>query len=156
MDEAGLSPNARADAGEEIARRLYEERRSCAPCSSRQAFCARAFLAVGRRDWSRRAPRLDSPAGAGHLLGGALAVCRAVRRRRARSACRWRRSAMMRHSASRSTIIQGWFSDTARAGSVLAGGGRYDRLLALLGAQKPIPASAFRCRIDRIEELRAA
>ncbi|MBN9073804.1 MAG: ATP phosphoribosyltransferase regulatory subunit [Rhizobiales bacterium] len=34
----------------------------------------------------------------------------------------------------------------------LAGGGRYDRLLTLLGAEKPIPAVGFSVWIDRIEK----
>jgi ATP phosphoribosyltransferase regulatory subunit len=36
-------------------------------------------------------------------------------------------------------------------GSVLAGGGRYDRLLTLLGATAPIPAVGFSLWLDRIE-----
>ena len=38
---------------------------------------------------------------------------------------------------------------------VLAGGGRYDRLMALLGAQAPIPAVGFSLWLDRIETVRA-
>jgi ATP phosphoribosyltransferase regulatory subunit len=36
----------------------------------------------------------------------------------------------------------------------LAGGGRYDRLLTLLGAEKPIPGVGFSVWLDRIEKLR--
>ena len=36
----------------------------------------------------------------------------------------------------------------------LAGGGRYDRLLTLLGAKKPIPGVGFSVWLDRIEQLR--
>ena len=36
----------------------------------------------------------------------------------------------------------------------LAGGGRYDRLLTLLGAQTPIPGVGFSVWLDRIEALR--
>ncbi len=36
----------------------------------------------------------------------------------------------------------------------LAGGGRYDRLLTLLGASKPIPGVGFSVWLDRIEALR--
>lgn len=36
----------------------------------------------------------------------------------------------------------------------LAGGGRYDRLLTLLGANKPIPGVGFSVWLDRIEEVR--
>ncbi|WP_417434489.1 ATP phosphoribosyltransferase regulatory subunit [Hoeflea sp.] len=38
---------------------------------------------------------------------------------------------------------------------VLAGGGRYDRLMELLGAQEPIPAVGFSLWLDRIESVRA-
>ncbi|MEP0695634.1 MAG: ATP phosphoribosyltransferase regulatory subunit, partial [Nitratireductor sp.] len=38
----------------------------------------------------------------------------------------------------------------------LAGGGRYDRLLTLLGAQNPIPGVGFSVWLDRIEALRDA
>lgn len=38
----------------------------------------------------------------------------------------------------------------------LAGGGRYDRLLTLLGAGKPIPGVGFSVWLDRIEALREA
>jgi len=40
-------------------------------------------------------------------------------------------------------------------GAVLAGGGRYDRLLTLLGAEDPIPAVGFSLWLDRIEAARA-
>ncbi|RWE29272.1 ATP phosphoribosyltransferase regulatory subunit, partial [Mesorhizobium sp.] len=36
----------------------------------------------------------------------------------------------------------------------LVGGGRYDRLLTLLGAKKPIPGVGFSVWLDRIETLR--
>jgi len=38
---------------------------------------------------------------------------------------------------------------------VLAGGGRYDRMMTLLGAQDPIPAVGFSLWLDRIETVRA-
>ena len=38
---------------------------------------------------------------------------------------------------------------------VLAGGGRYDRMMALLGAREPIPAVGFSLWLDRIETVRA-
>ena len=41
------------------------------------------------------------------------------------------------------------------AGQPLAGGGRYDRLLTLLGAQTPIPGVGFSVWLDRIEAVRA-
>jgi len=40
-------------------------------------------------------------------------------------------------------------------GAVLAGGGRYDRMLTLLGAKEPIPAVGFSFWIDRIEAARS-
>ena len=38
---------------------------------------------------------------------------------------------------------------------VLAGGGRFDRMMTLLGAQDPIPAVGFSLWLDRIETVRA-
>lgn len=38
----------------------------------------------------------------------------------------------------------------------LAGGGRYDRMLTLLGAEKPIPGVGFSIWLDRVAELREA
>lgn len=38
---------------------------------------------------------------------------------------------------------------------VLAGGGRYDRLMTLLGAREPIPAVGFSLWLDRMETVRA-
>jgi ATP phosphoribosyltransferase regulatory subunit len=43
---------------------------------------------------------------------------------------------------------------TSGAGQPLAGGGRYDRLLTLLGAAAPIPGVGFSVWLDRIEALR--
>ncbi|MET0943215.1 MAG: ATP phosphoribosyltransferase regulatory subunit [Mesorhizobium sp.] len=43
-----------------------------------------------------------------------------------------------------------------KGGRPLAGGGRYDRLLTLLGAERPIPGVGFSVWLDRIEQLRGA
>jgi ATP phosphoribosyltransferase regulatory subunit len=43
--------------------------------------------------------------------------------------------------------------EIASDGRVLAGGGRFDRLLTLLGAPEPIPAVGFSLWLDRIERL---
>jgi ATP phosphoribosyltransferase regulatory subunit len=42
------------------------------------------------------------------------------------------------------------------AARTLVGGGRYDRLLTLLGAPEPIPGVGFSVWLDRIEQLRGA
>ena len=47
------------------------------------------------------------------------------------------------------------FEISAGDGLVLAGGGRYDRLMTLLGARQPIPAVGFSLWLDRIETVRA-
>jgi ATP phosphoribosyltransferase regulatory subunit len=36
----------------------------------------------------------------------------------------------------------------------VAGGGRYDRLCTLLGAENPIPAVGFSISLDRVEEAK--
>ena len=46
------------------------------------------------------------------------------------------------------------FEIASRGGRSLAGGGRYDRLLTLLGAERPIPGVGFSVWLDRIEQLR--
>ncbi|CZT34322.1 ATP phosphoribosyltransferase regulatory subunit [Rhizobium sp. 9140] len=48
------------------------------------------------------------------------------------------------------------FEIAASGGEVLAGGGRFDRLMTLLGAQSHIPAVGFSLWLDRIEALREA
>lgn len=45
---------------------------------------------------------------------------------------------------------------TKRLSQPLAGGGRYDRLLTLLGARDPIPGVGFSIWLDRVEMLREA
>jgi ATP phosphoribosyltransferase regulatory subunit len=45
--------------------------------------------------------------------------------------------------------------EVSREDAVLAGGGRFDRLLTLLGAQEDIPAVGFSLWLDRIEQARA-
>ena len=51
-------------------------------------------------------------------------------------------------SAERSEKLKGGANNAA-----LAGGGRYDRLLTLLGAERPIPGVGFSLWLDRLEEL---
>ena len=51
-------------------------------------------------------------------------------------------------SAEQSEKLRGGANNAA-----LAGGGRYDRLLTLLGAEKPIPGVGFSLWLDRLEEL---
>ena len=46
------------------------------------------------------------------------------------------------------------FEVRGKGGTVLAGGGRYDRLLTLLGAGRPIPAIGFSLWLDRIAAAR--
>jgi ATP phosphoribosyltransferase regulatory subunit len=48
-------------------------------------------------------------------------------------------------------VFEIYAGDAARP---LAGGGRYDRLLTLLGAERPIPGVGFSVWLDRIEALR--
>ena len=96
-------------------------------------------------------------AGAGLSLGAALRRFRGPRRgNRDSMACRPARSATTPLSAGRWTIIPAWCSRSrrARAREPLAGGGRYDRLLTLLGASKPIAGVGFSVWLDRIEALR--
>lgn len=156
MEAAGLSP-ALGRTPDEIAKRLIEKaelRRTRLAESAMDAL--KTFLAI-RVPLGRAADALESFAGAARLtLGSALDGFAA------------RADAIARHGLPMGEILYDAafgrpldyytglvFEITAGRGSrVLAGGGRYDRLLTLLGAEKPIPGVGFSVWLDRIEQLR--
>ncbi len=158
MDEAGLSPGAGRTPAE-IARRLTEKAELRAVRLSREAFGAlEAFLAIDVPLAEATAALESFAAGAGLSLGGALAGF-AARVEAARvlglplEAISYD-AAFGRPLDYYTGLV---FEITAEgAARTLAGGGRYDRLLTLLGARKPIPGVGFSVWIDRIEELRGA
>jgi len=158
MEAAGLSASA-GRTPQEIAQRLIEKAELKSVRLSQEAFDAlKRFLAI-------RAPLEDAPAalaafaaGAGVSLGAALDLFST------------RVQAIAAHGLPQGAILYdaGFgrpldyytglvFEIRAEDGSQpLAGGGRYDRLLTMLGAKKPIPGVGFSVWLDRIAALSAA
>lgn len=159
MEQAGLSASAGRSPAD-IARRLIEKAELRSVRLSGEAFTAlETFLAID-------VPLAEAPgaleqfaATAGLALGTALENFAA------------RADALAGHGLSVETVrydaafgrpldyYTGMvFEITSPQGdaTVLAGGGRYDRLLTLLGAKTPIPGVGFSVWLDRIEALREA
>jgi ATP phosphoribosyltransferase regulatory subunit len=158
MKETGLSPSAGRTPAE-IARRLIEKAELRSVRLSDEAFAAlKSFLAINvpLADATQALERFASDAGLS--LAGALETFSA------------RAEAIDRHGLPIGTIrydaafgrpldyYTGLVFEIADAGGarqVLAGGGRYDRLLTLLGAKAPIAGVGFSVWLDRVELLRA-
>ena len=156
MAEAGLSPSA-GRTPDEIARRLLEKfelQNFRLPASAIDAL--KTFLGI-RVPLSRAAPTLrDFAANEGNGLGAALDAFEA------------RAAAIAAEGLDTSSIIYdaafgrpldyytGVVFEIAFEGAdhPLVGGGRYDRLLTLLGADRPIPGVGFSVWLDRIEKAR--
>ncbi len=156
MEEAGLSPHAgRAPA--EIARRLIEKADLRSVRLSDEAFAAlKTFLAI-KVPLAQAADRLDGFArDAGISLGAALGR---FTQRAGRIAAHGLSLDAVAYDAGfgrpldyyTGLVFEMRLPGTARP---LAGGGRYDRLLTLLGAKQPIPGVGFSVWLDRIEEAR--
>jgi ATP phosphoribosyltransferase regulatory subunit len=156
MREAGLSPDAgRSPAG--IARRLIEKAELRSVRLADEAFAAlKTFLSI-RTPLDRAADELSKFCSEARLsLGAALDVFSA------------RVEALeeegvppeaIRYDAAFGRPLDYYtglvFEMAAEREELpLLGGGRYDRLLTLLGAAKPIPAVGFSVWLDRVEDLR--
>jgi len=156
MEQAGLPPSAgRAPA--DIARRLIEKAELRSVRLSNEAFSAlKAFLAIDV-PLTDAAQALDQfAADAGLALGAALDNFGARAKALAGHGLAVEE---IRYDAAFGRPLDYYtgivFEITAaEAGQVLAGGGRYDRLLTLLGAKEPIPGVGFSVWLDRIEALR--
>ena len=158
MESAGF-PASGGRTADEIARRLLEKTELSRVHLPNNALAAlKVFLAI-HVPLDRAAAALAAFAkGAGLRLGDALDVFSA------------RAEAIARHELPLGAIrydaafgrpldyYTGLVFEIAAPGGErpLAGGGRYDRLLTLLGAQKPIPGVGFSVWLDRIEQLRGA
>jgi ATP phosphoribosyltransferase regulatory subunit len=156
MREAGLSPSA-GRTPDDIARRLLEKSELASVRLSETALDAlKTFLAIDV-PFERAAETLAEFARDAKLsMGPALA--RFAERAEA-LATHGLRSAEIRYDAAFGRPLDYYtglvFEIAAEGGErPLAGGGRYDRLLTLLGAPKPIPAVGFSAWLDRVEELR--
>ncbi len=161
MAAAGLSPTA-GRTPREIARRLVEKAELRSVRLSAEAFSAlETFLAI-EAPLDGAAAALGAFAGpAGLSLGPALANFSA---RVAAVAAHGLDPAAIRYDAAFGRPLDYYTGlvfeiaadpGTSAPGSApLAGGGRYDRLLTLLGAKSPIPGVGFSVWLDRIDALR--
>lgn len=156
MEETGYSTHA-SRSPEEIAVRLVEKTELEKTRLSEPAFSAlKTFLAL-EAPLADAAGKLESfAASAGLDIGSALELFAA------------RATRLEEKIADLSTV--NWSAAFGRpldyytglvfeitsgvSGPVLAGGGRYDRMMTLLGAREPIPAVGFSLWIDRIETNR--
>ncbi|MDX8482301.1 ATP phosphoribosyltransferase regulatory subunit [Mesorhizobium sp. VK24D] len=156
MEEAGLSASSgRAPA--DIARRLIEKAQLRSVRLSDEAFSAlKGFLDIDVALGSATQALEKFAADAGLSLGAALENFAA--RAKAIEA-HGLPMAEIRYDAAFGRPLDyytGLVFEIAAAGGdrPLVGGGRYDRLLTLLGAKKPIPGVGFSVWLDRIEALR--
>lgn len=158
MQEAGLSPSAGRTPAD-IARRLIEKAELRSVRLSSDAFEAlERFLAIDVTLDQASAALKDFATGAGLTLGAALDNFAA---RAQAIASHGIAPASVRYDAAFGRPLDYYtglvfeISGPARD-RPLAGGGRYDRLLTLLGAAKPIPGVGFSVWLDRIDALREA
>jgi ATP phosphoribosyltransferase regulatory subunit len=155
MEEAGISPMPAARPRDR--RAPDREGGACQRAARARGLSAlQAFLRSAPR-CARPGDALRAFAGdAGISLGAALESFGARARALSEHGLPDERSSTTPASAARSTIIPAWSSRSVPGGAdrPLAGGGRYDRLLTLLGAEKPIPGVGFSVWLDRVEQLR--
>jgi ATP phosphoribosyltransferase regulatory subunit len=156
MSEAGLSPTA-GRTPQEIARRLVEKAELRSVRLSAQAFAAlEKFLAIDVPLDGAAAALEDFAQSAGLSLGAALASFSA---RVAAVDSEGLPPAAISYDAAFGRPLDYYTGlvfeiSVGDASRPLAGGGRYDRLLTLLGAKTPIPGVGFSVWLDRIEALR--
>lgn len=155
MEEGGLSPHAGRDPGE-IAARLIEKV-AIAEARLDAAALARlkAFLAIDCSLAAAGGELRRLAAESGVDFGRALAQFEA---RNAALAAAGVDLAALDYRAAFGRPLDYYtgfvFEIRPRAGGeVLAGGGRYDRLLTYLGARVPVPAVGFSLWLDRIEAI---
>ena len=156
MDAAGFSPAAGRTPAE-IARRLIEKAELRSVRLSAEAFEAlKTFLAIDVPLDRATAALQDFAARSGLSLGAALDGFAA---RAAAIEAHGLPVKKIRYDAAFGRPLDYYTGlvfeiSIAGASRVLAGGGRYDRLLTLLGAKQPIPGVGFSVWLDRVEELR--
>ncbi|MER9959953.1 ATP phosphoribosyltransferase regulatory subunit [Mesorhizobium sp. M0045] len=156
MEEAGLSATA-GRSPSEIAGRLVEKAELRSVRLSNEAFAAlKGFLAIDVPLDSAAGALESFAADAGLSLGAALDNFAA---RAAAIESLGLPMSEIRYDAAFGRPLDYYtglvFEIAAQDGDrPLAGGGRYDRLLTLLGAKTPIPGVGFSVWLDRIEALR--
>jgi ATP phosphoribosyltransferase regulatory subunit len=159
MEQVGLSASAGRTPAD-IARRLIEKAELRSVRLSNEAFSAlKAFLAIDV-PLAGAAPALEKfAADAGLALGNALENFRA---RAEALAGHGLAAESIRYDAAFGRPLDYYtglvfeITSSHEGDPVLAGGGRYDRLLTLLGAKAPIPGVGFSVWLDRVEALRGA
>ncbi len=155
MDRSGL-PATAGRTPDDIARRLIEKAELRSVRLSKEAFDAlKAFLAI-RVPLERSADALGAfEKQAGVSLGAALELFGA---RAAAIAGHGLPHGAVEYDAAFGRPLDYYtglvFEVTAQGQRPLVGGGRYDRLLTLLGAKQPIPGVGFSVWLDRIDALR--
>ncbi|MGB6119134.1 MAG: ATP phosphoribosyltransferase regulatory subunit [Mesorhizobium sp.] len=158
MSEAGISPTS-GRTPDEIARRLlekYELQNLHLPAEAMNAL--RSFLGIHVPLDQAVGVLRDFAAGAGNGLGAGLeAFAARVEAMKAQGID----IAAISYDAAFGRPLDyytGLVFEIALDGAAqpLVGGGRYDRLLTLLGAEAPIPGVGFSIWVDRIEEARRA
>ena len=152
MEETGYSTNASRSPAD-IARRL---RQKLALAETRLDPAAidtlRAFLSLAVPLSDAPAALADFAAKAGLDIAGALAAFTARVEALAANGAPVARFAYRAAFGRPLDYYTGLvFEMTDESGAVLAGGGRFDRLLTLLGAESRIPAVGFALWLDRIE-----
>jgi ATP phosphoribosyltransferase regulatory subunit len=157
MERAGLSASAGRSPAD-IARRLIEKAELRSVRLSDEAFSAlKTFLAIDV-PLAEAAQALEKfAADAGLALGAALENFGA---RATALAGHGLAAEAVRYDAAFGRPLDYYtgmvfeITSPQEGGTVLAGGGRYDRLLTLLGAKTPIPGVGFSVWLDRIEAAR--
>ncbi|WP_025031327.1 ATP phosphoribosyltransferase regulatory subunit [Nitratireductor aquibiodomus] len=155
MDETGISPSA-GRAPQEIARRLIEKAELRSVRLTDEAMSAlKAFVSM-RVPFAEAGERLSAfAADNGLILDDALETFAA---RAERISAEGLPLEALTYDAGFGRPLDYYtgfvFEIASPTGTVLAGGGRYDRLLTLLGAETPIPGVGFSIWLDRVAGLK--
>ncbi|MCC5778527.1 ATP phosphoribosyltransferase regulatory subunit [Nitratireductor sp. B36] len=155
MDETGISPSA-GRTPQEIARRLIEKAELRSVRLTDEAMSAlKAFVSM-RVPFAEAGERLSAfAADNGLILDDALETFAA---RAERISAEGLPLDALTYDAGFGRPLDYYtgfvFEIASPTGTVLAGGGRYDRLLTLLGAETPIPGVGFSIWLDRVAGLK--
>ncbi|WP_367715797.1 ATP phosphoribosyltransferase regulatory subunit [Nitratireductor sp. GISD-1A_MAKvit] len=155
MNETGISPSA-GRAPHEIARRLIEKAELRSVRLTDEAMSALKAFVQMRTPFAEAGERLSAFAAEnGLVLDDALETFAA---RAERISAEGMPLDTLTYDAGFGRPLDYYtgfvFEIASPAGTVLAGGGRYDRLLTLLGAETPIPGVGFSIWLDRVAGLK--
>ncbi len=155
MDETGISPSA-GRTPQEIARRLIEKAELRSVRLTDEAMSALKEFVSMRVPFAEAGERLSAFAAEnGLILDDALETFAA---RAERISAEGLPLEALTYDAGFGRPLDYYtgfvFEIASPTGTVLAGGGRYDRLLTLLGAETPIPGVGFSIWLDRVAGLK--